>query len=92
MSGHIGAEIHGVDLRELTPGRWPPSGPRSCVEGRVLPRPAHHPEQHLAFGRAFGDLVPGHPTLLPAFPDYPEILLLDNQAGGAGGGNKPAAR
>ena len=44
MSGHIGAEIHGVDLRELDPrdgGRHPRHAP--AVEGRVLPRPGPHP-------------------------------------------------
>jgi len=37
-------------------------------------------EQHLAFGRQFGELTPAHPTLPAAFPEHPEILLLDNTA------------
>ena len=89
MAGHIGAEIHGVDLRELTP-ETVAAIRAALLEWKVVffrDQPLTQ-EQHLAFGRAFGDLVPGHPTLLPAFPDFPEILLLDNQAGGAGGGNK----
>jgi alpha-ketoglutarate-dependent sulfate ester dioxygenase len=89
MAGHIGAEIHGVDLRELTP-ETVAAIRAALLEWKVVffrDQPLTQ-EQHLAFGRAFGELVPGHPTLLPAFPDHPEILLLDNQAGGAGGGNK----
>jgi alpha-ketoglutarate-dependent taurine dioxygenase len=89
MAGHIGAEIHGVDLRDLTP-ETVAAIRAALLEWKVVffrDQPLTQ-EQHLAFGRSFGDLVPGHPTLLPAFPDFPEILLLDNQAGGAGGGNK----
>jgi len=40
-------------------------------------------DQHLALARAFGEPLPGHPTFPPAFPEYPEILLLDNQQGTA---------
>jgi len=89
MSGHIGAEIHGVDLRELPPEAV--TAIRSTLlEWKVVffrNQPLTQ-DEHLAFARAFGEPLPGHPTLLPAFPDHPEILLLDNQAGGAGGGNK----
>ena len=89
LSPAIGAIVHGVDLRE------PLGAARDEVHDALMrhlvlffrDQPLTQ-EQHLAFGRAFGELVPGHPTLLPAFPDHPEILLLDNQAGGAGGGNK----
>ncbi|HEY1226926.1 MAG TPA: TauD/TfdA family dioxygenase, partial [Ramlibacter sp.] len=42
--------------------------------------------QHLAFAQAFGEPTKAHPTLPSQFPDYPQILLLDNQQMGGGGG------
>jgi alpha-ketoglutarate-dependent taurine dioxygenase len=84
LAGHIGAEIHGVDLSR-------PLEPETVAEIRstlvawkvVFFRDQHlSQDQHIAFGRQFGDITPAHPTLPPAFPDYPEILLLDNQAFG----------
>jgi alpha-ketoglutarate-dependent sulfate ester dioxygenase len=81
QAGHIGAEIHGVDLtRPLAPDvveairatllRWKVVFFR---DQRVTQ------EQHVAFGRAFGEVTPAHPTLPAAFADHPEILLLDNE-------------
>ncbi|HEX4018878.1 MAG TPA: TauD/TfdA family dioxygenase [Frankiaceae bacterium] len=84
LAGHIGAEIHGVDLSE-------PLDPETLAEIRstlvkwkvVFFRDQQlTQDQHIAFGRQFGDVTPAHPTLPPAFPDHPEILLLDNQAFG----------
>ena len=81
MTGYTGAEIFGVDLTS-------PLEPAVVAEIRaallqwkvVFFRDQFiDRDQHLAFGRLFGDILPGHPTLPPAFPDYPEILLLDNQ-------------
>jgi len=89
LSGHIGAEIHGVDLRQLTPDTVA-AVRAALLEWKVVffrDQPLTQ-DQHLEFATAFGEPLPGHPTLLPAFADHPEILLLDNQAGGAGGGNK----
>jgi taurine dioxygenase len=81
ISGHIGAEIHGVDLtRPLDPAvvadirgallRW------KVVFFRDQPLTQ---DQHIAFGRQFGEVTPAHPTLPAAFPEHPEILLLDNE-------------
>jgi alkyl sulfatase len=95
QAGHIGAEIHGVDLtRPLAPDvveairatllRWKVVFFR---DQRVTQ------DQHVAFGRAFGEVTPAHPTLPAAFPDRPEILLLDNERfarGGEGRGGGPS--
>ncbi len=84
LAGHIGAEILGVDLRE-------PLDPETLAEVRstllawkvVFFRDQElTQEQHIAFGRQFGEVTPAHPTLPAAFPEHPEILLLDNQAFG----------
>ncbi|MCU1486350.1 MAG: Taurine dioxygenase [Actinomycetia bacterium] len=82
QSGHTGAEILGVDLTE-------PLDPAVVAEIRatllqwkvVFFRDQHlTQEQHIAFGRQFGEVTPAHPTLPAMFPEHPEILLLDNQA------------
>jgi alpha-ketoglutarate-dependent sulfate ester dioxygenase len=90
LAGHIGAEILGVDVsRPLDPAvaaeiratllRWKVV----FFRDRDLTQ-----TQHVAFGRQFGDVTPAHPTLPAAFPEHPEILLLDNrQMGGDGGSN-----
>src|SRR3954447_21675615 len=88
LAGHIGAEIFGVDLTR-------PLADAAVTEIRaiwlkwkvVFFRDQHlTQEQHIAFARQFGEPAPGHPTLPAAFPEHPEILLLDNQQMGMGGG------
>jgi taurine dioxygenase len=81
MSGHIGAEILGVDLSEpleeaVVAGiraillRWKVVFFR---DQRITQA------QHVAFGQRFGEVTPAHPTLPAVFDDFPEILLLDNE-------------
>jgi taurine dioxygenase len=81
LAGHIGAEIHGVDLTR-------PLEPQLVAEIRAtllrwkvvfFRNQDLTQDQHVAFGRYFGDVTPAHPTLPAAFPEHPEILLLDNQ-------------
>jgi alpha-ketoglutarate-dependent taurine dioxygenase len=84
LAGHIGAEIHGVDLSEpLDPGTLAEIR-STLVKWKVVFFRDQQltQDQHIAFGRQFGDITPAHPTLPPAFPGHPEILLLDNQAFG----------
>jgi taurine dioxygenase len=94
MSGHTGAEILGVDLSQ-------PLDPAVVAEIRatllqwkvVFFRDQDlTQEQHIAFGRQFGEVTPAHPTLPAMFPEHPEILLLDNQAiaGAEGNGKGPS--
>jgi taurine dioxygenase len=82
LSGHTGAEIHGVDLREpLTPEVLAQIRATLLQWKVVFFRDQDlTPAQHIAFGRQFGDVTPAHPTLPAAIPEYPEILLLDNEA------------
>jgi taurine dioxygenase len=82
LSGHTGAEIHGVDLtRPLDPAVVAEIR-ATLLEWKVVFFRDQHltQDQHIAFGRQFGDVTPAHPTLPAAFPEHPEILLLDNQA------------
>lgn len=82
LSGHTGAEIHGVDLREPLDPEVVAEIRRTLVEWKVVFFRDQDitQDQHIAFGRQFGELTPAHPTLPAAFPEHPEILLLDNQA------------
>jgi taurine dioxygenase len=91
-AGYIGAEIHGVDLSQ-------PLEPAIVAEIRatllrwkvVFFRDQELTQaQHIEFGRRFGTVTPAHPTLPAAFPDHPEILLLDNRVMGGAGGEPPA--
>jgi len=96
MTGQAGAEIFGVDLTG-------PLEPAVVAEIRaallqwkvVFFRDQFIDQaQHLAFVTQFGVPTPAHPTLPIAFPEFPEILLLDNQqgvtkAGGKGSGGGP---
>jgi taurine dioxygenase len=94
IAGHIGAEIHGVDLtRPLDPTavaaireallRWKVVFFRDQFLDQA---------QHLAFARCFGEPTPAHPTLPAAFPDYPEVLLLDNRQSSSLGGTRIESR
>ncbi len=99
LSGYIGAEILGVDLRaDLDPATLAEVRSALLQWKVVFFRDQDlTQEQHIAFGRQFGEITPAHPTLPAAFPDHPEILLLDNQtfgkaeAKGAGGKAKTMA-
>ena len=80
VAGHIGAEVHGVDLAQ------PSDHEIATIRAALLRwkviffRDQHiSQDQHVAFGQRFGEVTPAHPTLPAAFPDHPEILLLDNQ-------------
>jgi alpha-ketoglutarate-dependent taurine dioxygenase len=79
LSGHTGAEILGVDLKALTPEVVAEIRATLLRWKVVFFRDQHITQaEHIGFGRRFGDVTPAHPTLPPAFPDHPEILLLDN--------------
>lgn len=77
VSGHIGAEITGVDLRQ------PLDDAAIDAIREVLHtwKVAFFREQFLseaqyvAFGRQFGEVLPAHPSL-PVSPDHPEIVVL----------------
>ena len=82
LAGEIGAEIHGVDLREPLEPAIVAEIRQTLLQWKVVffrDQPLTQ-AQHVAFGRQFGEVTPAHPTLPAAFPEQPEILLLDNQA------------
>ena len=85
MAGHIGAEIFGVDLTKPIEPAVVAELRAALLKWKVIffrDQPVT-PEQQIAFGRLFGEVTPGHPTL-PHLPGYPEILPLDSREYRAG--------
>ena len=81
LSGTIGAEIRGVDLRA-------PLDPATVAELRglwlrykVVFFPGQHLEPHhqVSFARSFGSLTKAHPVVPGPLDEHPEILVLDSQ-------------
>ena len=85
LSGHIGAEMAGVDLRHIGPAE---AGAirRALIEHQVLffPRQGLSADELVGVGRAFGTVDPPHGGL-ERHPDNPDAMLAASR-GGAGGG------
>jgi taurine dioxygenase len=81
LAGHIGAEILGVDLTEPLDDEVVAQIRDALLQWKVVFFRAQNisQSQHLAFGRLFGAVTPGHPTIPAAFPDQPEIFLLERK-------------
>lgn len=80
MAGFIGAEIGGVDLREPLDDATIAAIRNALLQWKVIffrNQPITQ-DQHIGFAARFGKPTLAHPTLPAAFPDHPEILLLDN--------------
>jgi alpha-ketoglutarate-dependent taurine dioxygenase len=76
-SGHIGAEISGVDLRRPLDDAEVAAIRATLLEWKmVFFRDQFLTEaQYVAFGRQFGEVLHAHPSL-PVSPDHPEIVVL----------------
>lgn len=81
IAGRIGAEIHGVDLTRPLEAATVAAIRDALLQWKVVffRDQFLDQEQHLAFAKAFGTPTLAHPTLPAVFPEFPEILLLDNQ-------------
>lgn len=81
VAGNIGAEIHGVDLTAPLDAATVAAIREALLAWKVVFFRDQFLDQaqHLAFASAFGEPTPAHPTLPAVFPDFPQILLLDNQ-------------
>jgi taurine dioxygenase len=80
QAGRIGAEIGGVDLARALDDDSVAAIRQALLQWKVIFFRDQHitQDQHQAFAERFGSVTPAHPTLPAAFPDHPEILLLDN--------------
>lgn len=92
-SGHIGAEIHGLDLSQPLAEETLAELRQAWLRWKVLffRDQKLTRAQQIAFGRRFGDVTPAHPTLPAAFPEHPEILVLDSEQAQALGGTEIAS-
>ncbi len=81
LAGHIGAEILGPDLTQPLTAETVAAIRATLLKWKVVFFRDQHltQAQHLAFAEQFGTPTPAHPTLPAAFPDFPQILLLDNE-------------
>ena len=79
-AGLIGAEITGVDLsRDLTEAEVTDIRSALLTHKVIFFRDQHiTPDQQVAFGRRFGEVTAGHPTL-PPLEGHPEILVIGGE-------------
>jgi taurine dioxygenase len=80
LSGTIGAEIRGLDLRDLDEATVAAIR-RVWLDRKVVFFPDQHlePAEHLAFAARFGEPTEGHPVI-PGLADHPEIFEIDYTA------------
>ena len=80
LSGSIGAEVRGLDLRDID-APTVEAIRRTWLERKVVFFPGQQlgPEEHLAFARLFGEPTEGHPVV-PGLPDHPEVFEIDYTA------------
>lgn len=80
LSGTIGAEIRGVDVRSI--GDETVAAIRAIwLDRKVVFFPDQHltPEEHLAFAARFGEPTEGHPVI-PGLAGHPEVFEIDYTA------------
>jgi len=77
LSGTIGAEIHGLDLRHLD-DETVAAIRQVWVSRKVVFFPQQHlsPDEHRTFAARFGQLTPAHPVI-PGIEGYPEVFEID---------------
>ena len=88
MGPVLGAEIHGVDLGQELSKEVLDQIEKALLDFLVIVFRGQDitPEQHLDFGRCFGDVY--CPSMAAFPPDHPDIMLLDTDAPkGAGADN-----
>ena len=78
LSGAIGAEVRGVDLREPLPPELVEEIRALWLRYKVVFFPGQNldPAQHAAFAAQFGELTPAHPVV-PGIEGHPEVFEID---------------
>ncbi len=94
LSGTIGAEVRGVDLREPLESDTVARLRDLWLRYKVVFFPEQHLEPHhqVAFARAFGPLTKAHPVVPGPIDEHPEILVLDSERARARNEYAPARR
>jgi taurine dioxygenase len=80
LSGTIGAEIRGLDLREIDDATVA-AVRRVWLDRKVVFFPGQQldPAEHIAFAARFGEPTEGHPVI-PGLADHPEVFEIDYTA------------
>lgn len=83
LAANLGAEVRGLDLAAADQA-MADQVYGLLLEHKVLffPDQSIEPASHVAFGRFFGTLDPGHPNLKNPFSEHPEIFELAASRGG----------
>jgi taurine dioxygenase len=78
LSGTIGAEIRGVDLKEPLDDAGVAALRDLLLQYKVVFFPGQHlePAEHLAFAELFGEPTPAHPVI-PGIDGFPEVFEID---------------
>jgi taurine dioxygenase len=78
LSGAIGAELRGVDLKQPLPEATVAAIRAALLEHKVIFFPGQHltPEEHVAFGAQFGEVTPAHPVI-PGIAGNPKVFEID---------------
>lgn len=78
LSGAIGAELRGVDLKQALPEATVAEIRAALLEHKVIFFPGQHltPEEHVAFGAQFGEVTPAHPVI-PGIEGNPKVFEID---------------
>jgi alpha-ketoglutarate-dependent taurine dioxygenase len=81
LSGTIGAEIRGLDLKAPLDTPTVDSIRQTLLRYRVVFFPGANldPAEHIAFARNFGELTPAHPVI-PGIEGFPEVFEIDYSA------------
>lgn len=80
LSGTIGSEIRGLDLRDIDDATVA-AVRRVWLDRKVVFFPGQHlePAEHLAFASRFGEPTEGHPVI-PGIAGHPEVFEIDYTA------------
>ena len=83
LSGSIGAEIHGLDVRDID-DETVAEVRKVWLERKVVFFPRQHlgADEHVEFARRFGEPTEGHPVI-PGMKDNPEVFQIDYTAANA---------
>jgi taurine dioxygenase len=78
LSGVIGAELRGVDLKQPLPESTVTDIREALLRYKVIFFPGQHltPEEHVAFGAQFGEVTPAHPVL-PGIEGNSQVFEID---------------
>ena len=77
LSGTIGAEIHGLDVRDID-DETVAAIRQVWLDRKVVFFPGQHldPDEHLAFASRFGEPTEGHPVI-PGIDGHPQVFEID---------------